>query len=391
MSKKLLAEHSAYVHQVAVDTTGRHIALCSTDKSVKIFERARPTAHPTLTTANSISPLGTPSNVTTGLIPPTAAPPLNTTTEPATAQQQSSGAGWVLAASFEEHTAVVNAVSWANPKFGALLASCSADRTIRFYKEQNVTEGSKWTSLANKKIHDTRADVFYDVAFCPSNQHPLKIAAANGDGSVRVYSLDDDGTWAEFCRFTPAGPSVSVFSLCWSTAHGGANSSALVVASEDGSVTVWSPNEVTNTFRCVPITPPIHHVNPVKDVAWGPYLGRRYHTIASCSSGGLEGTRINTLYPVLSEDGLEVVEYRNYEAVLEAHEGGGTGCMKTPTVTPVSDVIQYTSADFNKIGTTLAVIGSDNKVRIFSRDEWCDSPIQRWSLTSVLPLEDIPK
>jgi len=175
-NSKVLAEHPAYIHQVSVELLGRRLAICSSDKTVKVYERRGGPKEGAAATSTAPQPLMPPSSSLLSV------------------PQE-----WHLATTFEEHTAAVNAVAWSHPKLGVLLASCSADRTIRFYTEQNVESGPRWTSLTRMKVHDNRADAFYDLAFAPQTKaQPPKLAACNGDGTVRVYAFDE--TWVETCR-----------------------------------------------------------------------------------------------------------------------------------------------------------------------------------------------
>jgi nucleoporin SEH1 len=92
-------------------------------------------------------------------------------------------------APWSAHEQTINKVTWAHPKFGQILASCSDDTSVEIWEEQDSLSGlqPKWhkrTTLPEP------TKPIKDVAFCPSHLG-LKIAAACMDGICYVYTCND--------------------------------------------------------------------------------------------------------------------------------------------------------------------------------------------------------
>jgi len=83
-------------------------------------------------------------------------------------------------------------VSWAHPEFGQLLASCSLDRNVNIWEEQeNVDAAGHVVSRWHKRAQLGDAlDSVNDVRFAPRHLG-LKLAAGSADGRVRVYEAFD--------------------------------------------------------------------------------------------------------------------------------------------------------------------------------------------------------
>lgn len=138
---------------IAYDFYGTRLATCSSDQRIKIFD-----------------------------------------------QDPTSGS-WTLNDSFKSHDASVLKLSWANPgihafflliraEFGNVLASCSLDRTIRVWEEQELEtrgSGKRWVERA--KLSDSRTSIL-DASFSPPHLG-LKLATVGADGVVRVYEAID--------------------------------------------------------------------------------------------------------------------------------------------------------------------------------------------------------
>ena len=119
--------HSDMVHDVQLDWHGRRLATCSSDRTIKIFQVD-------------------------------------------SSQQSDGGAGPASGSSSQQlidtlqgHTGPVWAVSWAHPKFGSILASCSYDGTVIVWREvqgnapqQGHATGSlngRWEKIKEHSLH----------------------------------------------------------------------------------------------------------------------------------------------------------------------------------------------------------------------------------------------
>ena len=94
--------------------------------------------------------------------------------------------------SWKAHLGPVWRVSWAHPEFGQLLASCSLDRNVNVWEEQeNVDRTGRVVSRWHKRAQLGDAlDSVNDVRFAPRHLG-LKVAAGSSDGLVRVYEAVD--------------------------------------------------------------------------------------------------------------------------------------------------------------------------------------------------------
>ena len=105
---------------------------------------------------------------------------------------KSDGGEWVPQVSWKAHLGPVWRVSWAHPEFGQLLASCSLDRNVNIWEEQeNVDAAGHVVSRWHKRAQLGDAlDSVNDVRFAPRHLG-LKLAAGSADGRVRVYEAFD--------------------------------------------------------------------------------------------------------------------------------------------------------------------------------------------------------
>jgi nucleoporin SEH1 len=77
---------------------------------------------------------------------------------------------WASESEWKAHEAPVARVSWAHPEHGALIASCSFDRTIKVWQEAERASGSlqspRWVERA--VLTEAKGSV-RDVAFAPAH------------------------------------------------------------------------------------------------------------------------------------------------------------------------------------------------------------------------------
>jgi protein transport protein SEC13 len=170
-----------------MDYYGKRVASCSTDKTIKIFEVA---------TADSAAD--------SDLAGPTSA----------SSQNQVK-----LLATLVGHEAPVWQIQWAHPKFGSILASCSYDRNVIIWKEQEAgaTTGNKsggasggsallsaapsastsnasnsagnWVKIYQHSVHELSVN-----SICwASHEYGLHLACGSSDGTISVLTYHGAG------------------------------------------------------------------------------------------------------------------------------------------------------------------------------------------------------
>jgi len=201
-------------------------------------------------------------------------------------------------------------VSWAHPKFGVVLASCSFDGTVMIHRE---VRPKVWTLLYTYKFHESSVNT---VEFAP-HQFGLILAAGSSDGKVSILTHQEDDTWSAYIlEDNPLG----VNALSWGPYNclGSATSSTTKVVldaeqEEDRRTTAAAPpaEEVDEAGCCMRLVTggsdnqirfwryvprlaswtqdslednhmPLRHNDWVRDVAWAPCC-IPINIVASCS------------------------------------------------------------------------------------------------------------
>ncbi|KAI9230522.1 MAG: WD40-repeat-containing domain protein [Piptocephalis tieghemiana] len=214
------------------------------------------------------------------------------------------------------HDGPVWQVSWAHPKFGAILASGGYDGRICVWKEGN---GGDWSKI---KEHSLGTSV-NSVAWAPHELGPV-LACASADGNLTILTFKDDGKWD---TDTYAAHSIGCNAVSWSSAI---TPGALITASGSGSKTVgelrrlatagcdntikiWDWSEESKSYSTTATLRA--HKDWVRDVAFAPNIGLPRSYLASCSQDktvliwtqdeGIEGPWISK--PLTSEGFPDVV------------------------------------------------------------------------------------
>jgi len=189
-----------------------------------------------------------------------------------------------IAATLQGHEGPVWQVSWAHPKFGSLLASCSFDGSVLIHREQRPGD---WAVLhAARALHQSSVN---SVAFAP-HEFGLQVAAASSDGRVSVLQHQSNQTWSvEYLQDCPVG----VNAVTWAPAGSYLNnenpeapeSPRLATAGCDNHVRFWCFNPEQGQWNETGSTAgsALAHTDWVRDVAWAPCLLPNENMLASCS------------------------------------------------------------------------------------------------------------
>ncbi|KAI5776357.1 WD40-repeat-containing domain protein [Geopyxis carbonaria] len=238
--------HEDLVHDVAYDYYGRRMATVSSDQRLKVFD-------------------------------------LNDEGE------------WVISDSFKAHDASINRVIWGPPEHGQIIATCSYDRTVRIWEEQEMEAKStpnRWKRQF-QMTPETRTAI-HSIAFPPtfvstsSTSTGLKLAFISSDGSLYTYECrepQDLTHWiaVDVIHVLPTPPPrESEISFCLAFCPSRWGGEQLVVGAMD-TVCVYRRN-ATGKFRAAEELG--GHRALVRDVAWAVSMGRSYHLVATACKDG---------------------------------------------------------------------------------------------------------
>ena len=188
---------------------------------------------------------------------------------------------WVLEGALVGHKAPIVSLSWANPDFGSLLASCAQDRTIIVWEEWSSSSASetRWKKLATLG----ERDAIVAVAFAPKHLG-LRIATCSHDGWVRLYQAADGAKqqWAMRDSFRESDEQpCDATCLAWNSYP--YDRPSLVTGSiSPPKVAIWTLSEARKKWRVSATL--TGHTGGVNYVAWANNLGRSFHLIATASS-----------------------------------------------------------------------------------------------------------
>lgn len=180
-----------------------------------------------------------------------------------------SESSYELTATIQGHEGPVWEVSWAHPKFGAILASCSFDGSVLIHREQR-----QWAVLHSAtRLHESSVN---SVKFHPEL---LQAAAASADGRVSVLSHQPNHTWAvDYIDDCPTG----VNAVAWSPSQ---EPLRLVTGGCDHQIRIHAYDDQNRLWNTVfeSSNASLQHSDWVRDVAWAPRLWKRDNIVASCS------------------------------------------------------------------------------------------------------------
>lgn len=225
-------QHGDMIHDAQLDYYSKRLATCSSDRTIKIFDVENP--------------------------------------------QQAT-------AKLTGHDGPVWQVSWAHPKFGVLLASCSYDKSVIIHKEDAAT--GQWTAIEKATHHSSSVN---SVAWAPWH-YGLHLACASSDGTASVLSFSQQQGWA--VQSIPVG-AMGCNSVSWAPwNHQGSKTAEgkpilrLVTGSCEAQVKIWRFDNETNSW-IQDGDSIVSHSDWVRDVAWAPNSGMPCNTVASCGEDG---------------------------------------------------------------------------------------------------------
>uniref|UniRef100_H0ZGW0 SEH1 like nucleoporin n=2 Tax=Taeniopygia guttata TaxID=59729 RepID=H0ZGW0_TAEGU len=311
VARSIAADHRDLIHDVSFDFHGRRMATCSSDQSVKVWDK-------------------------------------------------SENGDWHCTASWKTHSGSVWRVTWAHPEFGQVLASCSFDRTAAVWEEivgesnDKLRGQSHWVKRTT--LVDSRTSVT-DVKFAPKHMG-LMLATCSADGVVRIYEAPDVMNLSQWSLQHEISCKLSCSCISWNPSSSRAHSPMIAVGSDDNSpnilakVQIYEYNENTRKYAKAEALMTVS--DPVHDIAFAPNLGRSFHILAVAT----KDVRIFTLKPLRKEltssGGLTKFEI-HIVAQFDNHNS------------------QVWRVSWNITGTVLASSGDDGCVRLWKAnymDNW---------------------
>mmetsp|Transcript_18292 Transcript_18292/g.44049 ORF Transcript_18292/g.44049 Transcript_18292/m.44049 type:complete len:349 (-) Transcript_18292:148-1194(-) len=319
--------HTCPIHHVAHDYFGMRLATCSSDKTIRVFEKGEDDK-------------------------------------------------WVLASQWNAHKGVIWKVGWAHPEFGQVLASCSDDRTVMIWSEiGGGTPDSKLTFQLMATLTDFEKGVRC-ITFAP-NHMGLILASGCNDGKVRLHhgsatklqewtlqsdfspDLDHPATAA---GFSTAGLSIYVTGLSWNKNRG--DCAMLAVGwwrgGEPGmtmsNVAVWGFHTERKTWGLVTrLELELDRrgsMAEVRDVDWANSCGRTTHVIAAAVGSTVQVWKL----PSLSGWPIRKLEPVVPLPLPEVREAGA------------ASALTFWQVGWSVTGTSLAASAEDGHVAVWKLD-----------------------
>ncbi|XP_027290243.1 nucleoporin SEH1-like [Cricetulus griseus] len=326
LPRSIETDHKDLIHDVSFDFHGRRMATCSSDHSIKVWDK-------------------------------------------------SESGDWQCTATWKSHNGSVWHVTWAHPEFGQVLASCSFDRTAAVWEEvvgesnKKLRGQSHWVKRTT--LLDSRTSVT-DVKFAPKHMG-LMLVTCSADGIVRIYEAPDVMNLNQWFLEHEISCKLSCSCISWNTSVSRAHSPMIAVGSNDNSpkamakVQIFEYNE--NIRKYAEAETLITATDPVHDIAFAPNLGRSFHILAIAT----KDVRIFTLKPVRKE---------------LTSSGGPTKFEIHMVARFANHNSQVWRVSWNITGTVLASSGDDSCVRLWkanNMDNWKSAGILKhhWSTVNV--------
>ncbi|CAG8570258.1 6936_t:CDS:2 [Paraglomus occultum] len=295
------AGHEDLIHDVAYDFYGKRLVTCSSDQRLKVREFVEETGV------------------------------------------------WEDVATWKAHDGSILRVAWAHPEYGQVIASCSFDRTVRIWEEQEYEPKNSDNRFGMRARLPESKSAVQDIEFAP-NALGLKLAAVAADGSIRIYEameVTNLKKWTLLEEFNVSGSihmkeAEGNYCISWCPSRFHASMIAVGCGKE---ARIYKQNAINNWAAIITL---YGHKDTIHDISWAPAMGRSYQLIATASKDHF--VRIYKLTP--AESG-----YFNVSNVAEFSDHGA----------------EVWRVEWNITGTILASSGDDGKVRLWKanhKGEW---------------------
>ncbi|XP_063933850.1 uncharacterized protein LOC135145654 [Zophobas morio] len=221
----IATNHNDSLHDAQLDYYGKRLATCSSDNSIKVFDELD------------------------GIYQETAC--------------------------LQNHSGSVWQVSWAHPKFGSILASCSFDKSVIIWKEISF---KNWSVLYIHTAHDLSVN---SISWAP-HEFGLCLACASADGFLSIISYADN-TWNSSRWLAHKGGCNAVDWMPFGDNEISSGSSQRIASAGcDNLIKIWKFDQSNKWLSETPEFTLRGHEDWVRDIAWRPYFGLHSSSLASC-------------------------------------------------------------------------------------------------------------
>jgi len=242
---------------------------------------------------------------------------------------------------WKAHIGSIWRIDWAHPEFGQVIVSCSFDRTVIIWEEEDTKQlNNKSTWHLKASLVDAR-DSVQDVKFGPKH-HGLRLATCSLDGVVRIYEAADPmnlSHWSTTDEIEIGKGKCTCIS--WNLSM--FDAPMLVIGTSDGAIKIWAQKE--NSRKWNQLIESTSHTDSIHDVCWAANLGRTYHLIASASKD--QSVRIWKLSQ--TDANKSKLEFEQI-ALFAEHNA------------------EVWRVEWNITGTILASSGDDGNVKLWARN-----------------------
>lgn len=188
------------------------------------------------------------------------------------------------------HDGPVWQVAWAHPKFGQLIASCSFDRRVIVWKENEMQRGAFTQVFSHTHQGSVNA-----VAWAP-HEYGLVLACGSSDGSAAVLTYKpEENVWdvstipdahAVGCTSVSFAPAVPTGAVLAGAGDPPAPQSRLTLATGgcDNTAKVWARDSATGSWKRTATLR--FHTDWVRDVAFCPNSALPVAQLATASQDG---------------------------------------------------------------------------------------------------------
>lgn len=170
------------------------------------------------------------------------------------------------------HEGPVWQVSWAHPKFGVILASCSYDGRVLIWREEN----NQWSIINEHNVHSASVN---SISWAPS-EYGAMLLCTSSDGTASIIEFLSNGNTK---TFSFDAHSIGVNAGTWAPCVGDGmkfEDRKIVTGGCDNLVKIW---KFSNNGESVLLDEVLQgHTDWVRDVSWSPTnLGKSYVATAS--------------------------------------------------------------------------------------------------------------